>query len=157
MSQNYKVFINNRLKIIAKDNWGTFLQDYELIEAAGGVVYNQHKKLLMIFRNGKWDLPKGKIEFDEASDKAAIREVIEETGVNDLVIEEKLDETYHTYEVNGKKVIKKTIWYKMFTEFSLSFMPQLKEGITKVVWVDINDIEKKLQNSFTTIATLLKK
>lgn len=111
----------------------------------------------MIFRNGKWDLPKGKIEFDEASDKAAIREVIEETGVNDLVIEDKLDETYHTYEVNGKKVIKKTIWYKMFTEFSLSFMPQLKEGITKVVWVDINDIEKKLQNSFTTIATLLKK
>ena len=133
-----------------------FLQDYELIEAAGGVVYNQHKNLLMIFRNGKWDLPKGKIESNEDSDKAAIREVMEETGVKDLEIEGKMEETYHTYKLNGKKVIKRTIWYSMFTESSSSLIPQYKEGITKVVWVDINDIEKKLQNSFATIATLLR-
>mgnify|MGYP001382126275 CR=1 FL=1 len=133
------------------------MQDYELIEAAGGVVYNQYNNLLMIFRNGKWDLPKGKIENNEASDRAAIREVMEETGVKDLVVEENLEETYHTYKLNGKKIIKRTVWYIMSTEFSSPLKPQYTEGITKVLWVDINDIEKKLQNSFATISTLLKK
>ena len=78
-----------------------------MIEAAGGLVYNSDKKALMIFRNGKWDLPKGKIELGELIEECAIREVEEECGIYDLQIENKLIDTYHTYVLNSIKVLKK--------------------------------------------------
>ena len=57
MSQKYKVYINNKAKILT-DNWNNLISEYKLIEAAGGLVLNSNKNILMIFRNDKWDLPK---------------------------------------------------------------------------------------------------
>ena len=85
MSQKYKVFINNKAKVIT-DNWEEFCSKLTLIKAAGGLVYNQENKLLMIFRNGKWDLPKGKLEEGESIENCAIREVEEECGISNLQI-----------------------------------------------------------------------
>ncbi|MFT4902653.1 MAG: 8-oxo-dGTP pyrophosphatase MutT (NUDIX family) [Thalassomonas sp.] len=155
MSQKYKVYINNEPKTIT-DNWKSFCADYSLIEAAGGLVYNSDNQLLMIFRNGKWDLPKGKLEIDENIKECAIREVEEECGISGLSIINALKDTYHTYEINGKKILKRTFWFAMNSNYKGNLIPQTEEGITKVIWVDKQDIAEKLENSFRNINELLK-
>ena len=154
MPQKYKVYINNEPKIIT-DNWKVFCADYLLIEAAGGLVYNSNNQILMIFRNNKWDLPKGKLELHENIKDCAIREVEEECGISDLNIISALQDTYHTYEMNEKKILKRTYWFIMNTNFKGSLVPQTEEGITKVIWVDKKDISEKLNNSFGNIKELL--
>ena len=101
MKQKYKVFINNEPKIIL-DNWDSFCRQYDIIYAAGGVVYKDDS-LLMIFRNNKWDLPKGKRELNESEQDCALREVEEECGISDLSIVRFLKYTYHTYYIKEKK------------------------------------------------------
>jgi len=155
MTQKYKVYINNEPKIIT-DNWDIFCSNYSLIEAAGGVVYNLENQLLMIFRNNKWDLPKGKLEVNENIKECAIREVQEECGVSGLSIVNALRDTYHTYEINGEKILKRTYWFTMRTDFKGSLEPQTDEGITEVVWVDKEQIVENLYNSFGNIKELLK-
>ena len=152
--QKYKVYINKELKIIT-DNWDDFCAKYILIEAAGGLVYNSKNQLLMIFRSGKWDLPKGKLEVGENIQDCAIREVEEECGVNNLQIVSQPQSTYHTYEIKGKAILKRTYWFKMNTNYTHELIPQIKEGITKVEWVYEKDISKKLENSFGIIKDLL--
>ena len=127
-----------------------------MVKAAGGVVYNQKKELLMIFRNGKWDLPKGKLETGESIEECAIREVQEECGVNNLQIISKLSDTYHTYELNGKMVLKHTFWFRMTTNFEGELSPQTKEGITKVKWVKQDEIAEKLKNSYANLVELFQ-
>ena len=154
--QKYKVYINNSLEIIT-ENWESFCANYMLIEAAGGLVYNDRNQLLMIFRNGKWDLPKGKLEVGENIEQCAIREVEEECGISELLISQQLQETYHTYEIKEQTILKHTYWFEMRSSFKGNLVPQTKEGITEAVWVDKEDIAKKLENSFGNIAEFFKK
>ncbi|HLG03659.1 MAG TPA: NUDIX domain-containing protein, partial [Bacteroidia bacterium] len=84
-----------------------------LIEAAGGVVLNDNHELLLIFRKGKWDLPKGKMDAGETPQQAAMREVSEECGIGKLKIVRPLEPTFHTYLEKGKFILKKTWWYEM--------------------------------------------
>ena len=109
----------------------------------------------MIFRNGKWDLPKGKLEEDEDIKACAVREVEEECGISGLHITQKPIDTYHTYELDGEKILKHTFWFKMNTNFNGILKPQTKEGITEVCWVNKEDITKKLSNSYGNINQLL--
>jgi len=153
--QKYKVYINNNLKIIT-ENWESFCADYKLIEAAGGLVYNDKNQLLMIFRNGKWDLPKGKLKVGENIEQCAIREVEEECGISELLIIQQLQETYHTYEINGQKILKRTYWFEIKSSFKGNLLPQTTEGITEAVWVDKENIAEKLKNSFENITELFK-
>ena len=155
MPQKYKVYVNNSSEIIT-DNWESFCADYILIEAAGGLVYNLDNQLLMIFRNGKWDLPKGKLEVGENIKECAIREVEEECGISGLSISKPLQDTYHTYAINEQKILKRTYWFEMKTNFKGGLLPQTEEGITKVVWVDKQDIAEKLENSYGNIIELLQ-
>ena len=128
-----------------------------MVEAAGGLVFNKDGDILMIFRNGKWDLPKGKLEIGESVEECAIREVEEECGIYGLDIIEKFLETYHTYNMDGEEVLKKTYWYKMKTDYSAKLIPQLEEGITKVSWIDRNQILEKLKNCYGNISDVLIK
>ena len=155
MSQKYKVYINNTLKII-EENWKDFCSRYILVQAAGGLVFNDRNQVLMIFRNGKWDLPKGKLEIGESVKECAIREVEEECGIYGLDIKEKLLETYHTYNLRGDEILKRTYWYKMKTDSDGELVPQIKEGITKVSWVSKDEISEKLKNSYGNISDVLK-
>ena len=153
--QKYKVYTNRECKIIT-DNWEVFCAKYVIIEAAGGFVQNVDKQILMILRNGKWDLPKGKLEVGENIQECATREVEEECGVNNLKIVSELQSTYHTYKMNGISILKRTYWFRMSTNYSNQLVPQIKEGITQVRWVDKKDIAQKLALSYLSVKELIK-
>ncbi|GAB4132568.1 MAG: hypothetical protein OHK0045_05950 [Raineya sp.] len=127
---------------------------FEVVEAAGGVVQEQGK-CLMIFRRGKWDLPKGKIDEGEDAPTAALREIAEECGI-EATIQEKICSTWHHYWNGGKIVLKKTKWYLMNTPTPEAIKPQIEEDIEKIVWMDKKEIEKALENSFSSIAYVIK-
>ena len=126
-----------------------------MIRAAGGKVIHQNKKVLFIYRNDKWDLPKGRIEKNESFEKAAIREIEEETGVSNLSITKPLQTTYHIFKRNGKHALKETFWFEMKTNYSGVLVPEKSEGITKVEWLDNFEFEQVLSNSYANIRDLL--
>ncbi|WP_394975597.1 NUDIX hydrolase [uncultured Croceitalea sp.] len=133
-----------------------FSMKIPIVVAAGGMVRNKKGKVLFIYRNDKWDLPKGKLDKGESIEKAAIREVEEETGVQDLVIKNYLKTTYHIFKRNGEYRLKKVVWFDMTTSFSGELIPQKEEGITKVKWKGSKKIEKALKNSYLNIKLLFK-
>ncbi len=134
--------------------WKIFKSHFKIEKAAGGLVKNQKGEMLFIYRFDKWDLPKGKIEKGESKNDAAIREVEEECGVEGLVIQKKLQKTYHIFQRNGSEILKITYWYAMETEFSGRLRPQLEEGITKVVFKDDEEVKKALENTYENIKLL---
>ncbi len=131
-----------------------FANSFRIIEAAGGVVDNSKGEILFIFRNGIWDLPKGKIEKNESIKEAALREVEEECGIKQLKLEKLIDKTYHIYEINNLYILKITHWFLMHSDFQGKFFPQLEEGITKVQWVSRQNLTKVLVNTFANIRLL---
>jgi mutator protein MutT len=136
--------------------FATLLERSTLIEAAGGLVRNENNELLMIFRNGKWDLPKGKIDKGETPEQAAVREVEEECGIKNLSITNMTEPTWHTYMHHGKLVLKKTHWFEMKFSGSNELKPQEEEGITEVRWMNRQGIEKALENTYNSIAEILR-
>ncbi len=137
--------------------WKIFISYFTLIEASGGIVQNKKEEFLVIYRLGKWDLPKGKIEYDESPEEAAIREVQEECGVDQLTILKTLPLTFHTYQLKGKRMLKKTHWFLMQSENDSVLVPQKEENILEAVWMTEKEIEKKvLTNTYSSIADLLK-
>ena len=123
-------------------------------KAGGGLVYNKNGEVLFIFRNGKWDLPKGGIEKWEEISETALREVEEETGVANLVIQRKLQKTYHIFKRNGRYKLKITHWFEMTTDFEGTPIAQENEGIEKAVWLNPLQIKEALKNSFENIKLL---
>lgn len=133
-----------------------FKKKTEVVIAAGGVVYNQEGSLLFIKRNGKWDLPKGRVESGEKLEKAAIRETEEETGVSRLEIVKPLTVTYHFFNRQGKLKLKETYWFEMVTDFQGELTPQTNEGIKKAVWKQPRKWKKTLENSYANIRELFE-
>ena len=131
-----------------------FTNSFRIIVAAGGVVGNSKGEILFIFRNGIWDLPKGKIEKNESIKEAALREVEEECGIKQLKLEKLIDKTYHIYEINNQYILKITHWFLMHSDYKGEFFPQLEEGITKVQWVSGQNLTKVLVNTFANIRLL---
>ena len=127
-----------------------------VVKAGGGLVKNVNGEILFIYRNGKWDLPKGGTEKNETMEETAMREVEEETGVNGLSIVEKLQKTYHVFKRNGRYKLKITTWYEMNSTFEETPKGQAEEGIEKVAWINPRDIPKLLDNSYENIKLLFE-
>ena len=125
-------------------------------KAGGGLVYNKKGEVLFIFRNGKWDLPKGGCDKGEEIEDCSIREVEEETGVNDLKITKKLQKTYHVVKRNGVYRLKITHWFEMTTTFEGTPVPQENEGIEKLAWLNQEQIKEALTNSYENIKLLFE-
>ncbi|MFC0604661.1 NUDIX hydrolase [Winogradskyella pulchriflava] len=132
-----------------------FLKLLPNVVAGGGKAYNAKGEVLFIYRNDKWDLPKGKAEGKETIEQTAIREVEEETCVKGLKIVRPLPTTYHIFKRNGKHKIKITYWFEMKTNFEGKLLPQENEGITKVEWLDDKASKKALENSYANIRVLV--
>lgn len=135
--------------------WNAFKSRFKIIEAAGGLVKNENGDYLLIFRNGKWDLPKGKLEKSETTEDAALREVAEECGITNMRIEAELPNTYHTYVLKGKNILKVSFWFAMSYSGDETPSPQLNEGITKVEWLDSEHIKVALTNAYSSVKEML--
>ncbi len=127
----------------------------KMIKAAGGLVSNEEQHYLFIFRNGKWDLPKGKLDSGETAKIAAVREVEEECGIHIDSVGGKICNTYHIYEMNKERILKKTSWYRMKAVNQKVLIPQLEEGITDVRWLAPGDFMMIRQNTYPLIRDLL--
>jgi 8-oxo-dGTP pyrophosphatase MutT (NUDIX family) len=125
-------------------------------KAGGGLVYNKNGEVLFIFRNGKWDLPKGGTDKGEEIEDTAMREVEEETGVNGLSISKKLQKTYHIFKRNGVYKLKITHWFEMQSTYDGIPVGQAEEGIEKVEWKNPEQIKEALKNSYENIKLLFE-
>jgi 8-oxo-dGTP pyrophosphatase MutT (NUDIX family) len=126
-----------------------------VIKAAGGLVKNEEGEYLFIFRNGKWDLPKGKIEAGEKIKEAAVREVEEECGIEVSKLGKEICKTYHVYTLKGEPVLKKTYWFRMKCKGAEKLKPQIEEGITEVRWFKPGHVEAIEKNTFPSILDVL--
>ena len=145
-------FFNKNLPLL----FDYFSSMFYIIEAAGGLVRNSKDEWLFIFRNGKWDLPKGKIEKGEAVKEAAIREVEEECGIKGLIITKSLPPTYHTYFLGKKNILKHTYWFKMEYSGTSMLTPQTEEGITDAQWIVADNMKQIVDNTYNSIKDVIK-
>ncbi|MBC9915241.1 NUDIX hydrolase [Chitinophaga varians] len=129
---------------------------FTVLVAAGGLITNPDGEILMMFRRGKWDLPKGKQDPGEDLETCAVREVAEETGLHTIALTHKITETFHYYPMKTKKVLKHTHWYRMqFTGTELT-VPQIEEDIQDIEWVKPQNLEKYLKYSYENIREVFK-
>jgi 8-oxo-dGTP pyrophosphatase MutT (NUDIX family) len=145
------VLLNEDLEKLRK----AFFKHFILIQAAGGLVLNEKKEVLMIFRRGKWDLPKGKLDPGEDLETCAVREVEEETGIGNITLQEKIGCTYHTYDEFGKHILKETHWYKMSSSSNQALVPQTEEDIQQLEWGGTKEMQKYLDNTYPSVAEIL--
>ena len=134
--------------------WNVFKNNFKIQKAAGGKVFNSKKEILFIYRFNKWDLPKGKLEKGESIEQCAIREVEEECGISNLMIENELETTYHIFERKEKTIFKITYWFLMTTNYIGTLTPQIEEGIEEVVFKNQQSTEQALDNSYANIKLL---
>ena len=146
------IFVDEIEKVKAK-----LFAHFTNIAAAGGVVQNEKKELLFIFRRGKWDLPKGKLEKKETVEICAAREIEEETGVKDLVLKHKIGETYHIYEENKKQILKTSHWFYFISQGKQKTAAQTEEDIVEVKWIHTSNIKEPMANTYQNIKHILSK
>ena len=143
--------LSNEFEIIIN----IFKKKFPEIIAAGGKVINNKSEILFIYRNKKWDLPKGKVEKNENIAQTALREVEEETGIKNLSIIKPLNKTYHIFKRGGKNLLKTTYWFEMKSDFNGKFKPEKSEGITRVEWIGIENLSSILPKSYANIKLLI--
>ncbi len=131
--------------------WKTFNEQYEFVQAAGGLVINKENKILFIYRLEKWDLPKGKVEDGETIAEGAMREVSEECGIEGLKLIRTLCTTWHTYLQKGDPILKSTVWYLMHYFGDATPIPQAFEGITEARWLSMDELEIVTANTFPSV------
>ena len=128
-----------------------FKSKFIVIQAAGGLVHIKRKDILLIFRKGKWDLPKGKLDDGEEMESCALREIKEETGVDNLQIEKPLQITYHTYHEGEKHILKESHWFLIKANNRSSLTPQTEEDIEKCEWASLEDLSTYTSNMHASI------
>lgn len=132
-----------------------FFKKFTLVKAAGGFVLNESNQVLMMFRRGKWDLPKGKLDKRETLEEAAIREIEEETGLKNITLISPLATTYHTYHEGTRFVLKESSWFRMKVEGQQKLIPQTEEQISKLEWVSKDNLKEYKKNSFPSVIDVL--
>ncbi len=129
------------------------------IVAAGGLVSNENGGLLLIYRRGFWDLPKGKLDEGESIETCAVREVEEETGLTNVLLDKLVGVTYHEYfdEWKQRDVVKETHWFAMHVNGNQTLVPQQEEDIIDIKWVAQNDIGTYLQQTYKNIIDIINR
>lgn len=135
--------------------WTDFQACFKILEAAGGYVLNENDLLLVFFRRGSWDIPKGKIDPGETPEETAVREVMEETGLQNLQLGDFLMFTWHTYVLKGERILKKTWWYRMQTSDNV-LTPQTEEDITEIRWVNPTEWLRTESNVYPSIKEVIE-
>jgi 8-oxo-dGTP pyrophosphatase MutT (NUDIX family) len=141
-----------------RECWKKFVASYDVLVAAGGVIWKgtPGDQLLMIYRLGKWDLPKGKLDTGESTTAAAIREVEEECGITGMQITQQLPDTWHMYFHKGAWKLKQTCWYEMVYNGIEVLKPQLEEHIQEARWFTPKELAFLLPGAYNSIRELLE-
>lgn len=129
---------------------------FTLIVASGGMVHTLENKILLIFRRGKWDLPKGKLDDGEDLVACALREVEEETGLSRLAYKQALTISYHTYYEGSEHILKESHWHLLLGDEKEELIPQTDEDIEKCEWVSIDRLAPYLENAPASIIDVIK-
>ena len=140
-----------------KKLWEIFTKKFPIIDAAGGLVERSDGKILFIYRNNRWDLPKGGVEKKELIIEAAQREVKEETGLADLIVINKIGETYHIFKKGKNFRLKRTYWFKMKSDYQGELFPQEEECIISAEWINKKRIPEILKNAYENIKEIVSK
>jgi ADP-ribose pyrophosphatase YjhB (NUDIX family) len=149
----------NAIYILCEDvekSWSAFFEQFEFVQAAGGLVVNPKHEILFIFRQEKWDLPKGKVEANESIPEGALREVEEECSIFQLQPIRPLCTTWHTYIQKGEPMLKATQWFQMAYAGSKTPEPQIIEGITEVRWIKKEDLAMVTKNTYPSIIDVIE-
>ena len=94
-----------------------------VVPGAGGLVFDDEGRVLLIRdRNGFWVFPKGHVDPGETPEEAAVREVLEETGIRAQILAP-LKTTRYT---NDRGVPRAIHWYLMRGAGKVA----LEEGLT---------------------------
>lgn len=148
-----------------------FFSLFTLVRAAGGLVRNEKSEYLVIFRNFRWDLPKGKLaskkpntinpvsKIDSTSElpgDGALREVMEETGLSKIRIVSELPSTYHIYTQNNIRFLKKTFWFGMIASSDQLLTPETGEGISEVKWVTADELARIGEITYPSLKKVIK-
>ena len=136
------------------DAFNALKKEFTLIQASGGLVYDQNK-FLLIYRRGKWDLPKGKLDEGEDLGQCALREIKEETGARNIKLEQTLCTTYHTYYERGQHILKESHWHLVKGNEDEPLVPQIEEDIEKCEWVNIDNLSPYLENAPASILDVI--
>lgn len=126
------------------------------VNAGGGLVSNRRGDYLLISRNGLWDLPKGHQDPGEEIAVTALREVQEETGIDDLILRGLICVTDHCYKRNGIWHLKHTWWYDMLYTDPTDLTPQREEDISKAAWVAKSSLPPFLTNTYPSIQEVFR-
>jgi 8-oxo-dGTP pyrophosphatase MutT (NUDIX family) len=145
------VFYHPDLEALKK----AFFKKFTVVIAAGGLVQNEKKEYLLIFRRGKWDLPKGKLDKKESLEECALREIEEETGVKAAQIINPLTISYHTYHEGARFILKESHWFLMKVAGDQNLTPQEEEDITEIKWVNQKEIDQYQTKCFPAIRDVL--
>jgi len=135
----------------------SFMDRFSNVDAAGGIVRNEKNELLVIFHRERWSLPKGGVEWLENPEDAAVREVMEETGIKELVVEDFIEHTFHTFRKNKKWLLKTTHWYMMKSDADQVLVPQAEENITDIRWVSEKQWQEIASEAYPQIRHLLER
>jgi 8-oxo-dGTP pyrophosphatase MutT (NUDIX family) len=146
------VYYHANLEELKKQFW----KQFTIIKAAGGLVENDQGDLLMIFRRGKWDLPKGKLDDGETLEACAVREVEEETGIRNTVLKKPFATTYHVYDEFGKHILKESYWYTMHSPGKQDPVAQAEEQITAISWANKDQVRDLLTNTYPIVRDLVR-
>lgn len=133
-----------------------FYRKFTLVQAGGGLIQNEKKEILLIFRRGKWDLPKGKLDKGETMEECALREVVEETGLQRVKLIAPLIVTYHTYHEGSRFILKESHWYTMKVSGEQKLVPQTEEGIQEIKWVKADELNKYKKIAFPSVVDVLE-
>ncbi len=133
-----------------------FRSCFKVIPASGGLVKNNRKENLVMYRRGKWDLPKGKADSGESPEETALREVEEECMIKELEIKRYLTTTYHIYFLQDAPVLKETRWFEMRYNGEKEPESPGMEGIEKIIWLPFNQLDKISGNTFPTVLDVIQ-
>lgn len=139
-----------------EDIYRRLCSEFREVNAAGGLVSNRRGDYLLIRRDGLWDLPKGHQEPGEDIRTTALREVQEETGVDNLKLRKLICITDHCYFRNNMWHLKHTWWYDMLYNEPVELVPQKEEDITKAAWVARSSLPPFLKNTYPSIAEVFR-
>jgi len=145
------IILTNQVPIF----WKLFCEQFQIITAGGGLVKNEKGEYLFIFRRGKWDLPKGKLDPDEDIDACALREVQEETGLLHVHLDQPLGSTWHVYHERGLFILKESVWFSMEAKSTEPLIPQTSEDIHEIKWVAQTELESVLSNTYPSVKEVI--